>query len=555
MPPQDPKSKRKSSSRKSADLTKNPVGWLKATLRDPKKRRFLYIGRWFILSIPALWFLWTVFGIAQNNTENRKRHLIRLGEKWREYAETDNDKALIMASERLLGGQSMNVDDLFRLYDSYLATGKSEYGLKVLEAQESLQPVSEMAEYRARLAEKLFDVEPRTNESIKKSFDKFQQSLSGPLSKATDKKVRVALASLAKSSGNVVLFMEVLRPLAAEDREVSTELLWTEWLRTIDEDSSRIRSQATQSFERMKTELFQRMSQLAEKPTDAQYMQLAKLYVIAGRPEDFFVSIRDLPSMSDELKSKIEEAFEEMKVLQEVARDKPRSQNYSSTLVKILNREKFDKLWIDLAARLWSTQDLSPIDPIRLWMQKYRNSEEANYEFFMNAAQFCHARGKWADARDMYERAVAKEPDSLVALNNLAAMYYRFPPRDLQKALELSEKALKLKPDMLGVAETRAQVLARMGKIEEARVILESALPAFPREWNIHNTLAQIYRTQGKSELAEIHSKRAAELNRPLGAEIYENIDLTQSASQPAPAPPDTKTNKTVAAEPKKTDR
>ncbi len=533
MPLNGPDQKRRSTSHRSNDDQKL-MDRIRSVLRRPGGDRWVTIGLGMILSVPASLFLWTVFGMAQNNTEFRKRHTARLAESWRELSASGNDEAVIMAGERLLDSRALDKEDLFRLFDAYAATGKSGHGVNFLESMESSQPASELAEYRAQFAEKLVELKPRTPENVRKAVEKYQQSLAGPLSKESDKKVRIALASVAKAAGNPDRYMNLLQPLAVEDQAIATELLWTEWLRSIDEESPRIRTTAMEAFDRLKSQSFQRMVQTAEKPTDSVFMQLARLHFISGRPDDFFAAIRDLPAISVDLKSRIQNAFDDMQVIAEISRKKPRSQVYSTTLVKILNREDVEKSWLELATKIWASENLSPIDPVRLWMRNYQNSPRADYDFFMNAAQACHANARWEDARAMYEKAVEKQPDSLVALNNLAAMYYRFPPRDLEKALALCDRALKSNPGMIGVAETRAQVLARMGKIEEARVILESALPVFPREWNIHNSLAQIYAAQGNDELSKNHAARAAELMRPPGAEFYDKFELASTTGIPA---------------------
>lgn len=533
MPLNGPDHKRKSTSSWSND-DKKLMDRIRSILRRPGGDRWVTLGKGLILSVPAVLFLWTVFGIAQNNTEFRKRQTARLAESWRELAASGNQEAVIMAGERLLDSRALDNEDLFRLFDAYASTGKSGYGVNFLESMESAQPASELAEYRAQFADKLVGLKPRTPENVRKAVEKYRQSLAGPLSKESDKKVRIALAGVAKAAGNPDRYMNLLQPLAVEDQAIATELLWTEWLRSIDEESPRIRTAAIDAFGRLKTQAFQRMVQTAEKPAESVFMQLARLHFISGRPDDFFAAIRDLPAISVELKSRIQNAFDEMQVIAEISRKKPRSQVYSATLVKILNREDVEKSWLELATKIWASENLSPIDPLRLWMKNYLNSSKTDYDFFMNAAQACHANAKWDDARALYEKAIEKQPESFVALNNLAAMYYRFPPRDLEKALALCDRALKINPGMIGVSETRAQVLARMGKIEEARAILESALPVYPQEWNIHNSLAQIYAIQGKAELSKNHAARAAELTRPPGAEFYDKFELASSAGKPA---------------------
>ena len=64
--------------------------------------------------------------------------------------------------------------------------------------------------------------------------------------------------------------------------------------------------------------------------------------------------------------------------------------------------------------------------------------------------------------------------------------------------------------------ETRGQVLAKLGRDEEAIADLAKSLEAFPNVPEIHETLARCYRKIGNAELADAHQKRFEELkSRP----------------------------------------
>jgi hypothetical protein len=66
--------------------------------------------------------------------------------------------------------------------------------------------------------------------------------------------------------------------------------------------------------------------------------------------------------------------------------------------------------------------------------------------------------------------------------------------------------------------------LARKGRGDEALPILESCLSDLPEEWNLHNTLAQIYDRKGLKDRAEAHKSALERIKRPLDAANYDKL-------------------------------
>jgi len=120
------------------------------------------------------------------------------------------------------------------------------------------------------------------------------------------------------------------------------------------------------------------------------------------------------------------------------------------------------------------------------------------------------------EAREFLERAVKLSPENDIASNNLANLLYKLEPLDLDRALSLCESVLKRNPKLPTFLETRGQVLAKLGRDEEAIADLAQSLEAFPNVPEIHETLARCYRKVGNPALADAHQKRFEELkSRP----------------------------------------
>jgi tetratricopeptide (TPR) repeat protein len=80
-------------------------------------------------------------------------------------------------------------------------------------------------------------------------------------------------------------------------------------------------------------------------------------------------------------------------------------------------------------------------------------------------------QGRNADAISLYERALAKDPENLSILNNLAIALSEIPDRRAE-ALRLIDKALVQLPASTEMLDSKALVLMNAGRIQEAQDIL-----------------------------------------------------------------------------------
>jgi tetratricopeptide (TPR) repeat protein len=72
------------------------------------------------------------------------------------------------------------------------------------------------------------------------------------------------------------------------------------------------------------------------------------------------------------------------------------------------------------------------------------------------------------------------DPHDAVALNNLAWCLSHVEPADLDQALELAKQATELLPDSFDVLETKAEILRRKERLEEAALTYQQALKVRP---------------------------------------------------------------------------
>ena len=128
--------------------------------------------------------------------------------------------------------------------------------------------------------------------------------------------------------------------------------------------------------------------------------------------------------------------------------------------------------------------------------------------------------GQRGDAKEAVwhlQQAHELEPGMAVAANNLAWHLAHSDPPQLEQALTLIDHLATQWPDVAHFRDTRGQILAKLGKWEEAITDLQAALPAMRDNPDIHRTLSEAYQQLGLEELAREHSRLAAQLAQSKG--------------------------------------
>ncbi|MCW8109342.1 PEP-CTERM system TPR-repeat protein PrsT [Alteromonas ponticola] len=105
------------------------------------------------------------------------------------------------------------------------------------------------------------------------------------------------------------------------------------------------------------------------------------------------------------------------------------------------------------------------------------------------------------EAQKAYENILKVTPDNFVVLNNLAYLY--FAEDKLDRAEQLSRKAVELKPDNADAIDTLAQVLIKKDQPEEALALYDGVINKNTRNEEVYLNYVELLFKQGKTALAE----------------------------------------------------
>jgi Flp pilus assembly protein TadD len=118
------------------------------------------------------------------------------------------------------------------------------------------------------------------------------------------------------------------------------------------------------------------------------------------------------------------------------------------------------------------------------------------------------AAGDLDGAIRIYEAALAKAPNNVVIVNNLAVVY---DAKQSPKAVEYAARAYKLAPKESAIADTYGWILFRQGKVNEALPLLKEALKGLPDNAEVqYHAAAALAKTGDKEEAARLVKKALA---------------------------------------------
>jgi putative PEP-CTERM system TPR-repeat lipoprotein len=129
---------------------------------------------------------------------------------------------------------------------------------------------------------------------------------------------------------------------------------------------------------------------------------------------------------------------------------------------------------------------------MRDWLAQYASDQPTRLYYASHLLQ----RSEFAAARHEYELILQRDPDNVVALNDLAWALLQLKD---EGALRTAERAYKLAPANPAVADTLAWILAESGKPARALPLLKKALETAPTAADIRLHYAHaLYRSGDK---------------------------------------------------------
>ena len=132
---------------------------------------------------------------------------------------------------------------------------------------------------------------------------------------------------------------------------------------------------------------------------------------------------------------------------------------------------------------------------------------------YLSLCKIYEGAGDYRKAIGVYERALEYMPDFWVAANNLAFLLSEQSTgsQDLERAMELAQKAYRLQPGHPLVADTLAWVYYNMSNNIQARILLEEALTKLPDDPSLNYHLAMALYRDGLLKEARLRLEKALE--------------------------------------------
>jgi tetratricopeptide (TPR) repeat protein len=170
------------------------------------------------------------------------------------------------------------------------------------------------------------------------------------------------------------------------------------------------------------------------------------------------------------------------------------------------------------------------INELQAQLAKTPNAQE-----FLTLALLYERTGDFAQARDVYEKLLAINPNFVLALNNLAYLYTEHL-NNLDKAYELARKAHELQPDDAAAADTLGWALYKRGDYQQALSLLQESAEKAPGNPEIQFHVGMTAYMMGQTDLARIALKKAAAAGKdfPGKDEGKRRLALLESGTGPS---------------------
>lgn len=101
--------------------------------------------------------------------------------------------------------------------------------------------------------------------------------------------------------------------------------------------------------------------------------------------------------------------------------------------------------------------------------------DSVRVDIFSMIGDSYHSLGKNEEAYQYYDKALAINPKSIAVLNNYS-YYLSLEGRNLRKALKMIETVLEKDPNNSTYLDTKAWILYKLGRYDEAKSVMRQAL-------------------------------------------------------------------------------
>lgn len=158
------------------------------------------------------------------------------------------------------------------------------------------------------------------------------------------------------------------------------------------------------------------------------------------------------------------------------------------------------------------------------WLEKH--PKDATFQAAM--AEFAMVSGDVPKAIRLYRSVIQLQPNSVLAINNLAFLLNRTGDPE---ALAMADKAIAMAPEAAPILDTAAGVYSKSGKHDRAIELQRKALAVAP-ELHVHRLhLAEIYLAAGKKEEARKELTQLSALGQAFAQQADVQRLLTQLGS------------------------
>ena len=109
---------------------------------------------------------------------------------------------------------------------------------------------------------------------------------------------------------------------------------------------------------------------------------------------------------------------------------------------------------------------------------------------FKNAVDF-HAKGKFDEAKNLYEKILKNKPDHFLALGNLGIIFSQL--KEFDKAIDLFNQTIKINPQYVEGHNNLGNVLFELSQFDKSLQCYEKAIKLNPRFSDAYNNIGNIY--------------------------------------------------------------